>query len=73
MEKLPDWLSGWRPVDTAPRDEEVELLVADRRGEPYVIPYPCKMTAASGWVSAGKGTPIGLTPSQWRQYNPSRK
>jgi hypothetical protein len=68
-----DLLSGWRPVETAPVDEEVELLVADTRGEPYVIPYPCKLTAASGWVSSAKGTPVSLTPSQWRPYNPLRK
>jgi hypothetical protein len=73
MEKPMDLRSGWWPVDTAPLDEAVELLAADSRGEPYVIPYPCKLTAASGWVSAGKGTPVGLTPSQWRPYNPPRK
>jgi hypothetical protein len=68
-----DLLAGWRPVETAPLDEEVELLVADTRGEPYVLPDPCKLTATSGWVSSAKGTPVGLTPSQWRPYNPSRK
>jgi hypothetical protein len=68
-----DLRSGWRPVDTAPLDEAVELLAADSRGEPYLIPYPCKLTAAAGWVSSGNGTPVGLTPSQWRPYNPQTK
>jgi hypothetical protein len=32
--KLMDLLFGWRPVETAAVDEEVELLVADARGDP---------------------------------------
>jgi hypothetical protein len=59
-----DLRSGWRSIGTAPLDEEVELLVAARRGKPYRIPYPCKLTAASGWVSSRKGTPLAGTPLQ---------
>ena len=42
--------AGWKPIDTAPLDQAVTVLVTDGRGEPYPIPYPCKRTAA-GWVA----------------------
>ena len=59
---------GWQPIDNAPVDEDVELLTADGRGEPYRIPYPCKRTAASGWVSSAKGTWLPLIPLGWRPF-----
>jgi hypothetical protein len=55
----------WRLVDTAPLNQDV-------RGEPYPIPYPCKLTAA-GWVSSGKETPLAVTPLQWRPYVPRKR
>ena len=57
---------GWKPIDTAPLDKAVTLLVTDGRGEPYSIPYPSKRTAA-GWVSS-EGTPLVATPLQWKPY-----
>jgi hypothetical protein len=48
--------------------EDVTLLVTDGRGEPYLIPYPCKRTADSGWVNSSRGTPLAVTPLQWRPY-----
>jgi hypothetical protein len=59
--------SDWRLIDTAPLDQDVMLSVTDGRGEPYPIPYPCKRTAA-GWISSGKGTPLAVTPLQWKPY-----
>ena len=47
---------GWRPIDTAPIDTDVMLIVTDG-GEPYAVLKPFKLTAA-GWVSSGKGTPL---------------
>ena len=44
MEKSTRLWADWRPIDTAPWDEDVTLLVTDGRGEPYQIPYPCKRT-----------------------------
>jgi hypothetical protein len=63
---------GWRPIDTAPLDTDVTLLVTDGGGEPYRNPHPCKRTAA-GWVSSTKGTSLAVTPLQWRPYILSRK
>src|SRR5262249_47420571 len=58
----------WQPIDNAPADEEVELLIADGRGDPYRVPYPCRWTAASGWVSSAKGTWLPLIPFGWRPF-----
>src|ERR1700683_3321807 len=60
--------ADWRPIDTAPWEEDVTLLVTDGRGEPYPIPYPCKRTADSGGVNSSRGTPLAVTPLQWKPY-----
>ena len=52
---------GWQPIDTAPIDKDVMLIVTDGQGEPF------RLTAA-GWVSSGKGTPLAVTPLQWKPY-----
>jgi hypothetical protein len=57
---------GWKPIDTAPLDQDVALMVTDG-GKPYLLNGPFKLTAA-GWVSSGKGTPLAVTPLQWRPY-----
>jgi hypothetical protein len=36
---------GWRPLDTAPIDTDVMLIVTDG-GEPYAVLKPFKLTAA---------------------------
>jgi hypothetical protein len=63
--------SGWQPIDTAPIDRDVMLVVSDG-GEPYAVLKPFKLTA-SGWVSSGKGTPLAVTPLQWKPYNSPRR
>jgi hypothetical protein len=59
--------NGWNPIESAPFDEDVTLRVTDARGEPYSLKNPCRLTPA-GWVSSGKGTPLAVTPLQWRPY-----
>jgi hypothetical protein len=58
---------GWKPIDTAPLDQDVTLLVSDGQGTPYTLKVPFRLTAA-GWVSSGKGTPLAVTPLQWKLY-----
>ena len=58
--------SGWQPIDTAPIDKDVMLIVNDG-GEPYQIRSPFKLTA-TGWVISGMGTPLAVTPLQWKPY-----
>jgi hypothetical protein len=65
--------SDWRQIETAPLDRDVALLVTDGRGEPYRIPYPCKRTEGTGWVTSSKGTSLTVTPLQWKPYNPPRR
>jgi hypothetical protein len=59
---------GWKPIDTAPIDQDVALIVTDG-GKPYSLNGPFKLTAA-GWVSSGKGTRLAVTPLQWKPYIP---
>jgi hypothetical protein len=63
---------GWQPIDTAPIDKDVALIVTDSQGEPYAVFKPFKLTAA-GWVSSGKGTPLAVTPLHWRPYVARKK
>jgi hypothetical protein len=56
---------GWKPVESAPLDRDVQLVVTDGRGAPYRLGKPCRRTA-SGWVSSSKGTPLAVTPLKWR-------
>jgi hypothetical protein len=62
----------WQPIDTAPFDEDVTLLVTDGRGDPYRIPYPCKLNS-TGWVNSSRGTLLAVTPMGWKPYIPRPK
>jgi hypothetical protein len=62
----------WNPIHTAPLGEDVSLMVTDGRGESYRLLCPCRHTAA-GWVSSSKGTPLAVTPVEWKRYIPLRK
>jgi hypothetical protein len=61
---------GWKPLDTAPFNQDVTLMVSDGRGSTYALKSPFKLTEA-GWVSASKGTPLAVTPLRWRPYFPA--
>jgi hypothetical protein len=63
---------GWQPIDTAPVDKDVALIVIDGRGEPYAVFKPFKLTA-TGWGSSGKRTPLAVTPLHWRPYAPRER
>jgi hypothetical protein len=57
---------GWQPINTAPIDKDVMLIVTDG-GKPYAVLKPFKLTAV-GWISSGKGTPLAVRPLQWKPY-----
>jgi hypothetical protein len=57
--------SGRKPIDSAPFDQDVTLLVSDGYGKPCVLKSPFRLTSA-GWISSGKGTPLAVAPLQWR-------
>jgi hypothetical protein len=58
---------SWKPIESAPSDEDVTVQVTDGHGKPYTLRNPCRLTAA-GWISSGKGTPLTVTPVRWRPY-----
>jgi hypothetical protein len=62
---------SWKPIESAPLDEDVTLQVTDGHGEPYILVNASRLTA-DGWVSSGKGTPLTVTPLKWRRYFPAR-
>jgi hypothetical protein len=61
----------WRPLDSAPVNEDVALLVTDGASEPYPLKPASRLTAA-GWVSSAKGTPLTVTPVKWKPYSAPR-
>ncbi len=61
--------NGWKPIDSAPLDRDVFLVVTDGGGEPYMLPKPCRLTA-TGWVSSSKGTPLVVEPVKWKAARP---
>ena len=60
-----DERNGWMPIGSAPLDRDVQLVVTDGRGEPYMLPKPCRPTA-DGWVSSSNATPLVVTPVKWK-------
>lgn len=63
--------SGWMPIERAPLDTNVQLVVEDDKGELYLLKMPCRLTAA-GWVSSAKGTPLAVTPAKWKPARQQR-
>jgi hypothetical protein len=43
---------GWQPIDTAPIDKDVMLIVTDGHGEPYAIFRPFRLRRPGGSVLA---------------------
>jgi hypothetical protein len=56
---------GWEPIDTAPIDKDITLLVTDGASE-FRIPYPCRLSAAVGWVNSGNWTALTVRPIKWK-------
>jgi len=58
-------MADWLPIDTAPREEDLELLVRDDWGT-YGLVFLYRLTRA-GWVSSVFGAPLAATPIGWRK------
>jgi hypothetical protein len=54
---------NWRPIEEAPLEQPVDVLVADFCGSTYRLQYPCRRTS-EGWISA-IGTRLTVTPVRW--------
>jgi hypothetical protein len=68
MRTAPAEIYSWKPIESAPLDEDVTLQVTDGRGKPYTLRNPSRLTAA---VSSGRGTALAVTPVRWRPYHGS--
>jgi hypothetical protein len=47
-------------------------MFSEKFGWKPIDAAPFKLTAA-GWVNSGKGTPLAVTPLQWKPYVARRK
>jgi hypothetical protein len=55
----------WRPIESAPFCEDVELFVMDVCGSFYGLRHACRLTS-DGWVSSESGKPLKVMPVQWK-------
>jgi hypothetical protein len=55
----------WRPIESAPFDEDVELFVTDVCGSFYGLRSACRLTS-DGWVSSESGMPLKVMPVRWK-------
>jgi hypothetical protein len=56
---------GWRPLEAAPRGQDVQLFVEDDCGSAYPPSYPCRLTDR-GWINSSTGSPLEVTPLGWK-------
>jgi hypothetical protein len=61
-----DAVRDWRPIDTAPFGEDLQLGVIDG-GEVHALVFPCRR-GASGWSHGLTHKPISVRPSHWRPW-----
>jgi hypothetical protein len=54
-------------VEAAPVGVALRVIVANGSGDHYVLPYPCRLTAA-GWVNAVTGISLALRPTHWQLH-----
>jgi hypothetical protein len=58
-------IAYWKPIETAPLDEDVTVLVIGGTGDTYALPFAAKRTL-NGWLSSRNGTHLLVTPVKWR-------
>lgn len=56
--------SAWRPMDSAPFEKDVMLLVVNDVGERYPLLPPARLTE-DGWVTSRTRTPLRVRPVKW--------
>ena len=57
----------WKSVEVAPVGIALQVQVTNAAGDLYVLPFPCKLTAA-GWVNAVSGTALVVKPTYWKLH-----
>ncbi|MBY0320843.1 MAG: hypothetical protein K2X72_19120 [Reyranella sp.] len=66
LEDERDTPSPWKPISTAPFDQDLELAVMEG-GEMVTLVVPSRRVGG-GWVEARTGNLIAVTPSHWREW-----
>jgi hypothetical protein len=57
----------WKSAEVAPVGIALQVQVTNAAGDLYVLPFPCKLTAA-GWVNAVTGTALVVKPTYWKLH-----
>jgi hypothetical protein len=58
-------LSNWRPISTAPHNQDLEIGVLDEKTL-IELPFPCRRNNASEWINTDLGTRVYVQPVRWR-------
>jgi len=61
----------WRPISTAPHNQDLELRVVDEDTS-ATISFPCRRTNAGVWINADLGTRLQIEPIAWRLWQKAR-
>ena len=58
----------WKPIDTVPRDRDVEVAVTDSTGM-HAVACPCRLSE-HGWIAANsKRRLYWIRPTHWRDLS----
>jgi len=60
-----DGARDWRPISTAPFNQNLELRL--REGRRRSVPFPCRQTR-NGWVNGDLDMRVAVDPVQWRRW-----
>ena len=60
-------LSNWRPISTAPHNQELVLRIV-QVGEIARLEFPCLQTNAGQWINVDLGSGINISPVEWRVW-----
>ena len=58
----------WRPISTAPVEEDLEVRLEDPFGR-YILLFPCKLVPGRGWINSRLETPLRAEPVDWRHWD----
>jgi hypothetical protein len=64
-------LAHWRPISTAPHNQDLEITALDENGL-VAIPFPCQRTNVSGWINTDLGTRVYMRPVRWRIWQKAK-
>jgi hypothetical protein len=64
-------VSRWRPVSTAPYNQDLELRVTED-GSLATMPFPCRHTNKDEWINVDLGVPLKIQPVEWRVWRQSK-